>query len=76
MKDLTMRQAIARVKQLANGKYHSVQLQHTNYGVSKTINAHLGYAKECRVYISGMDGFVAPTFREAIDKLEAALKGD
>ena len=76
MKDLTMQQAKARVKKLANGKYHSVRLEHTDFGTSTYTHNHLGYEKRCGVYVDGTDWYTTPTFCEAIAQLEAALKGD
>lgn len=62
---MNLQQAKAELSQLANGKYHSIRYNLTEYstGEQKQI---------CEVYINGEDIFSAPTFRQALNLLKKA----
>lgn len=66
---MTFKQARKKIRLLAKGKLHSIQLNITR--TDKNINI-----KKCLVYIIGNDAHEEPTWERAFKSLETQMKGN
>ena len=61
-------EAKAKLKKLADGKYHQIKYSLTEYS-SKILKA------ECECYIGGFDWVISPTWEESLRKMEIEING-
>ncbi len=62
---MNLQQAKAELSQLANGEYHSIRYNLSEFSSGRQ-------AQECEVYINRDGLFSAPTFRQALNLLKKA----
>jgi hypothetical protein len=69
---MTFKQAAAKLKKIANGKYHSLRFELTTYKESTQAVCGIGQTK-CDVYIEDLAWYSGATWAEAFEALDTAM---